>query len=248
MSSRDERRTPPQDRPLGRREVLLGAGACLLAEPVAARHARKWDFGPTIYGKCYSYDEDGGSIRMRERDDGALEFTFPKSPGQVDYLTTGCNGLEDARSIRLVYDLQGRGKLKPVGDDEFPARVRLHFQRAGDNWSGRGEYEHYRFWSTAFSDLELGSDILLECQLDPELWTGVYGRTNRDGFSSARRNAARVGLTFGGMYAGHGVRAREGDVAFVLKEFRCADDPPRERNLIASRRRPRGGFFVPGRP
>ena len=206
---------------MNRRQLLLGTAA-LAACPTQtlARHADQWDFGPTIYGKLYSYNEQGNPIRMRERDDGALEFTFPKSPGQIDYLTRGAgDNFADARSVRLVYSLQGRGKLVPVGESVSPARVRLHFQRKGDDWSGRGQYEHYRFWSTTYADLELGTDVELECKLDHELWTGVYGKTNRDGFNSARRNCSKVGMTFGGQFAGHGVRAKEGEISFVLKRF-----------------------------
>jgi hypothetical protein len=180
----------------------------------------RWTFGPTIQGKLYSYDEHGRPIQSKKTKDG-LEFSIPPSPGEIDYLTTKGKDLGKAKLLRCVYDLKGDGKLKAVGQDgaDVSARIRLHVQRKGDNWTGNGPYEHYRFWSSVSSELLPGKERVLECALDPALWTGVYGKTNAGGFDAVLKNCIRMGITFGGMFAGHGVRSRGGEVVFVLRKF-----------------------------
>lgn len=178
-----------------------------------------WDFGPTVGGKLYSYDEDGRPISMRRTGDGDLAFDIPGSPGQVDYLTAGGFDLRRFDGLRLVYGLEGRGTVKPVGDSYVTARVRLFFQRQGDDWTGRGRFEHYRWWSVAFGELVEAERVVIQAELHHSLWTSVYGQTDRSSFEDAMRECRAVGMTFGGTYAGHGVRVRDGNATFVLRSF-----------------------------
>jgi hypothetical protein len=182
--------------------------------------AKDWEAGPRIDGHNYSTYENGLPIKLENKYGGAA-FRMPDGRGDVDYVTTtaGTKGLADGKSLRLVYDLLGEGKLKPTGGGTTSARIRLHVQRKGDDWSGRGQYEHYRFWSSVVSVLEPGKDVVLECALNPDLWTGVYGKTNADGFKAVLKNCERMGFTFGGNFAGHGVSVKKGELTFVIKEF-----------------------------
>lgn len=180
-----------------------------------------WEAGPRIDGHNYSAHEDGMPVKMYAKD-GGVAFAIPTGRGDVDYVTTNGKNLSKAKSIRLVYDLLGDAKLKPTGGGPTTARIRLHIQRKGDDWTGNGSYEHYRFWSSVTSELKPGKNIVLECALDPALWTGVYGQTSEAGFKATLKNCARMGFTFGGNFAGHGVSVKKGDATFVIREFEVA--------------------------
>lgn len=148
-------------------------------------------------------------------------FDFPQDTNGVDYVTHTMLGSITARSATCMFRVEGTGQLKATEGDA-PARVRLFFSRRGDNLSGQGPYEFFRWWSINFVDLVPGS-YALSAPLQPEEWYSVLGRRGNDpaaitGFAGAAADISSVGMTFGGMFAGHGVTA-VGSVKFICTGY-----------------------------
>ena len=103
-----------------------------------------------------------------------------------------------------------------------PASVRLFLQRKGDNLTGKGEYEFFRWWSTAGIVLKDGT-FTLDVPLEPALWTSVFGKrgnANPRAFAAALSHIDNAGVTFGGgCFYSHGVRILRGSAAFTMKSF-----------------------------
>ncbi len=140
-------------------------------------------------------------------------FSFPQLPGSVHYVTRNVPN-SNRRAVHMRFRVEG-GDLFPT-EGSPPARMRLFLQRRGDNLSGAGEYEHYRFWSGPVT--LVSGELTVEFDLDPELWTSVYGQNNVDGFKACLENLESVGFTFGGNFAGHGVYTTS-SAKFVLLSF-----------------------------
>lgn len=141
-------------------------------------------------------------------DGWALDLPTPQA--EPHYVTRPTGSLAGKTLIRMAYRVEG-GPIVPVTSTASPAMLTLYFQRAGDNWSGLGEYEAYR-WYAAFSThtpITTGEHVI-EARLDGN-WTAVMtsSRTsNPQAFQDALSNAARVGFVLGGGDGlGHGVRA-----------------------------------------
>lgn len=173
----------------------------------------RWTIGPVIDGTNYSV---GMPLRPSATD--GWSFDFPAPPGSVHYVTTPAPSLMVGQSITITFEIRGTGGLRAVQRVPKPGLLRLHIQREGDDWTGEGEYQHYRFWSRP---IRLSPGIRkLTVPLEPVHWTGVFGRKNRLGFEAAVENAALVGFSFGHSAAGHGVyRTSAKPVRFILKSF-----------------------------
>lgn len=166
--------------------------------------------------------------------DGKPYFNFPNSSPSVNYLTTPVNGISaKAAGMRMAYTVTTLGA--PVFDYRtnpnnscgpgYPGTVRLFFQRRGDDFSGAGAFQQYRYWSQAgYRELAPGA-YFISATFDPAQWTDVYGKAGSafpDRFLEALRNAADVGVTFGGgCFFGHGVFVdpRAGTARFRIDEF-----------------------------
>jgi hypothetical protein len=117
-------------------------------------------------------------------------------------------------------------RLKADNTCDYPAHARLYLQRKGDDLSGRGEYEFYRWFSNDVAyELAAGS-AKLTAALTPDQWTSVFGKkgdyhpTATIGFVQALQNLANVGFVFGGgCYYGHGVNVSGGTARFTLSEY-----------------------------
>lgn len=149
---------------------------------------------------------------------GKTYFVFPTvSPG-VNYLTRPVSGLPAGVSfLSIAYTIAATGapifnyrtNSNNTCGPGFPGAVRLFIQRAGDDFSGAGQFQQYRYWSArAVRELAPGSHAL-RAMIDPAQWTDIYGKSGSDypeRFRQALQNAARVGITFGGgCFYGHGV-------------------------------------------
>lgn len=136
-----------------------------------------------------------------------LQFVFPHQNG-VHYLTKApANSLSGVATLTFSVDPPNAQlvEVEPCSGGSIPL-VRLYFQRQGDNLSGAGDYEFYRWWSTG-AELD-GSLNVLSASFVPEQWTSVYGKAgiaNPAAFAAALAAPARLGMTFGGCFAGHGV-------------------------------------------
>ncbi len=85
---------------------------------------------------------------MAKQPDGTFTVDIPQDPGSIHYVTTTAPALGAA--ITLTFGIQGTGTVIPIPTaDTPPAMIRLYMQRKGDNMSGQGQYEFYRWWSSA---------------------------------------------------------------------------------------------------
>jgi hypothetical protein len=110
-----------------------------------------------------------------------FSFNFPLSPGSVHYITKPVT-LAASGAARATFTITTTGD--PVFDYhtaadnscDAPAAVRLFLQQQGDDLSGAGPYEFYRWWSTAGTVLKDGS-FTVTVVLNPALWRSVLGKT-----------------------------------------------------------------------
>ena len=141
--------------------------------------------------------------------DRATANTMPAREIPSVHYVTRPGKVMPAGTMRATFEIHGGPFWATEVPDETPAKVRLFFQRSGDDWAGSpGRTEFYRWWG-ALADLVPGRSTL-EALLVPEKWGSVMGKRGADNsaaFHEAIANIARIGLTFGGGYAGHGVYA-----------------------------------------
>lgn len=151
---------------------------------------------------------------------GGWQFDFPTKQG-VGYLTTSQRPSSASQSIEAAITIETVGspyfEFRTEAANTCPgqATVRLYFQRRGDDMSGRGAYEFYRWWSNPVAyELENGTVQLVGDLTDPSLWTSVFGRPGSEHepeFRAALADLGSVGFTFGGgCFFGHGVYVQPG--------------------------------------
>ena len=189
--------------------------------------ASAWEIGPVI-GKRNS------SVNMpatpSTHADG-WSFAFPqpdKEAGHVHYLTFKHGPLTGKSRIVMRYRIDAGPdvQLYPTNFPGRPSTIAMYFQRRGDNWSGKGKFETYRWWATFRAMTLAPGEYELSVGLD-ENWTAIQtssAATNPAAFAEAIRDAERVGFTFGGGDGyGHGVYAT-GPAVFVVTHFEVVSD------------------------
>jgi hypothetical protein len=207
--------------------VLLGgcgaaAGASAQARAAASAPAAAWQIGPIIRGRNYS---QGVAPHPIPRRGGGWYIDLPQSPGSLHYVTFGHGSLAGKRRIVIRYRLEADPgvRLLAASDRRSPSMITLYFQRRGDNWSGRGRFESYRWYATfATQSPVTPGEHLMVAPLDGA-WTAVEtssARTNPAAFREAIAAAGQVGFVLGGGDGfGHGVFAT-GRARLVVTEFR----------------------------
>lgn len=157
---------------------------------------------------------------------GAFVFNFPRYDGvpehsapAVHYVTKPTGPLTGKSSLLIRGEvILGDGATLRPTEGDGPARLRLYFQHSGDNLSGQGVYRDYRFWSAPI-DLVPGP-FSFEAPLVSQCWSSVYPHDDdAAGFADCLANACKVGFTFGGEFAGHGVLVAGGDAHFKWTEY-----------------------------
>jgi len=104
-----------------------------------------------------------------------------------------------------------------------PSIITLFFQRSGDNWSGRGPFEAYRWYATFASQSPItpGAHVMIAPLTGN--WTAVEqssARTVPAAFRDALLGADQVGLVLGGADGfGHGIFAT-GRARLIVTSFR----------------------------
>lgn len=194
---------------------LLAFVAAALALPAQAAlpPAAAWEIGPVIKGRNYSQNMP---LRPTSARDGIrIEFPYPdREAGHVHYVTFRHGPLEGKRRIVMRYRIEAAPGTRFI-PQEFPERqavLSLYFQQRGDNWTAKGPYETYRWYSPAKTVVPLtpgDHEIAIDLEGD---WISVYGKTpslKPEGFRKALANTARVGFTMGTVAdgRGHGVFA-----------------------------------------
>jgi hypothetical protein len=199
--------------------VILAASRESSASPGAiSLDPARWEIGPIINGKNYS----PGMPSQPTAEGSGWSFTFPAQDG-VHYVTSPLAGsLMAGGEVKVRFSITGPGRLLPTQGDP-PARIRLFLQRRGDDWSGAGRHEFYRWWSVGNVVLAAGKQELA-ARLIPDQWLSVFGKRGDHPAAAGQlaatiANLQAVGQTFGGMFAGHGVFAVEGPSRFTLESY-----------------------------
>jgi hypothetical protein len=155
-------------------------------------------------------------------------FTFPNTSGPyggVHYLVTQSPNLASKSTLTmsgLISVAPGTVWGSNDPSDITPDHCRVYFQQAGDDLSGRGPYEFYRWFSHTAVALTDGS-FNVTIPFDPSQWGSVFGKDGNAAGSSwtnARANAQWIGITCGGSYfAGHGAYVKSGSATFQMNSF-----------------------------
>jgi hypothetical protein len=198
--------------------------ASLAASVTAMPVAGAWEIGPWVRGKNYSV---GMPTTPSPAPGGGVSFEFPlQGRGQIDAMTRATGPIAGARQITIRYRVEAARGARFIAH-ETPgeaATVSLYLQRAGDNWSGKGRYQSYRWYIPAHAVKALSpGEHTISVRLD-EVWTNVYSQPNtnaeqREPFAAALENTARIGLAFGSVSRrSHGVFST-GPARFTLLSF-----------------------------
>ncbi|MBX7532471.1 hypothetical protein K3165_06005 [Qipengyuania sp. 1XM1-15A] len=201
--------------------VLILTSATLLSASVFASEANsEWQIGPEIRGKNYSV----GMPAVMSVAHAGPAFDFPTSrQAKVKYITMQTGPLTYARSMTITYRIDASPGTRFIPNEKPGAQaiLSLYFQREGDNWSGRGKYSAYRWYSAPEKTVPLspGQHTLTVDLADD--WIPVTGgrMQNMRGFRAALENAEKVGFVMGWSGGrGHGVYAT-GPARFTLLDF-----------------------------
>ena len=156
--------------------ALLGAcadSAPASAQPrAAASNPAAWTVGPIIRGRNYS---KGVALHPSPRRGGGFQIDLPRAPGSVHYVTFRHGPLAGKRRIVMRYRVEADPgvRLLAASDGRSESMITLYFQRSGDNWSGRGRFESYRWYATFATQTPLTpGDHLMVAPLDGR-WTAV---------------------------------------------------------------------------
>jgi hypothetical protein len=206
--------------------------ACNEASPVPAASGR---VGPTMLATSWAIQYSPGMPAHPLTEGGGWYFEFPDASGSVHYVTTAVNILATkAVSASIAVATTGAPtfnyKLSADNVCDYPAHVRLYLQRRGDDWTGRGPMQYYRWFSNQDQSgaflLAQGHATLSASLTDPAQWTSVFGKRGdadaeaRTGFHQAIADIDSVGFTFGGgCFYGHGVNVVGGTARFVASSY-----------------------------
>lgn len=158
-----------------------------------------------------------------EQGDGWF-FNFPITPTEHVHYVQNFDPpslIGPNKVATFVFRVDGGGFVP----QEFPYRTALVsalIQRSGDNWSARGEYASYRWFSKETVKLADGT-FTLSVPLDVQKWGDVYGGKDPSLFQKTLKDAESIGLVFGSDGGrGHGVYATDPST-FTLISFEVTE-------------------------
>lgn len=192
------------------------------AAPASVRDPGSWVIGPVIRGRNYSH---AMPLHPSPTRGGLWQIDLPQAPGSVHYITFPHGSLAGKTRIVMRYRIEAAPgvRILPRTAPALASMITPYFQRAGDNWSGRGRFETYRWYATfaTHSPIRPGEHQIV-APLDGG-WTAVGTSTARGApaaFREAVGQADQVGFVLGGGDGyGHGVFAT-GRARLVLIDFR----------------------------
>lgn len=169
------------------------------------------DSGPTLTGwtQLYGSGASGAS------------FTFPASPGSVQYVVEPPPKVQLGQTITMVFNIGGSGTWGITDKtDGPPPTIHLLLWEKGDDGTGQGVYETYREWCGR-TVITMPGQYTVSCVVSPSNFTGVFGKTpSAAAFQQLLNNLYAVGFTFGGSsFAGHGLYSASGALAFQLISY-----------------------------
>ena len=212
--------------------TVLGFVGCVAAASVsvastttAIEDAANWRIGPDVRGQNYSV---GMPLQPTPNAKGGWSFAFPypnRDAGHVHAITYNSGPLINASKIVMRYRIDApRGvRFEPQESPGQVGTISLYFQRRGDNWSAKRQYEYYRWYVPAASvrQISRGEHEIVVNLSDPD-WISVMGKTastNRQYFREALAQTGQIGIAFGGSSGrAHGVYST-GPARFTLLEF-----------------------------
>lgn len=187
-----------------------------------ASDADAWVIGPIIKGRNYS---EGAPLHPTPRRGGGWQIDLPQRPSGVHYVTFPHGSLEGKSRIVMRYRVEAAPgvRIVPATAPHMASILTLYFQRSGDNWSGRGRYETYRWYATFASHLPIKpGEHVITAPLN-QVWTAVQSSSARShpaAFRDAIVEADQVGFVLGGGDGyGHGAFAT-GPARLIVTEFR----------------------------
>jgi len=181
-----------------------------------------WFIGPIVWGENRS---NGMPLHPSPEPSALFAFDFPQEPGSVHYVTYRHGPLTGKKQIRMRYRIEADPDVEivPLTDPAGSSKITLYFQRYGDDWSGKGKFDGYRwfdYWKT-IEPITVG-EFEIVASFDDDVWNAVQSSTSVSSpaaFYGALGNADQVGVVFGGGTGlGHGVFAT-GRARFVMIEF-----------------------------
>ncbi len=214
---------------LFRAATMVALGVMAASGGEAAPRARSsymnpgaWVIGPIVRGQSRSR---GMPLHPSPGPAGGWHIDFPQAPGSVNYVTLRHGSLAGKSRIVMRYRIEAAPgvRILPATAPALPSIITLYFQRGGDNWSGRGWFEGFRWYATfaSRSPIAPGTHQIV-APLNGN-WTAVRtssARNNPAAFHDAVANADQVGFVLGGGDGyGHGVFAT-GPARIVVTDFR----------------------------
>lgn len=212
--------------------LLLLSALCLVATPPAFARAHhvahashmdpnRWVIGPIIDGVDYSR---GTPLHPSAGPGHSWHIDLPQPPGSVHYVTFRYGSLIGKHRIVIRYRIDAAPGVRVEARTApgTPGLITLYLQRAGDDWSGAGIFEAYRWYATFATQTITPGEHEIVAPLSGT-WTAVErssSTTNSGGFAAAVANADEVGFVLGGGDGyGHGVYAT-GPARLVVLDFR----------------------------
>tara|TARA_R110000868_G_scaffold359748_1_gene621652 strand:+ start:609 stop:1217 length:609 start_codon:yes stop_codon:yes gene_type:complete len=173
-----------------------------------------WTAGPFLTS---SRSENGGRLHVINND----MVIIPQAPGELSALLMRGRDLSGSTEMVLRYRIEGDGVAKPHDRADGYTSISLYFQRAGDDWSARGAFESYRWYSPVVHHPIRAGSFELGVPFSAN-WTAVMG-SNRTvseaAFVAAQRECYAMGVAFGNSSGRmHGIYA-EGDLRFIVESF-----------------------------
>ena len=150
---------------------------------------------------------------------------IPQAPNSVNYVTEATSTALAGETLTATFNVVATNAVYGLADTTTygPAQIHLFLQRAGDNMTGVGEMQYYRWWcgTGAYVLPASGSaTVTISCPLNPASWTSVYGQQSANEFQAALNNLQWAGFTFGGGNGwGHGVYMQSGSARFELQSM-----------------------------
>ena len=143
----------------------------------------------------------------------------------MNYVTVHHGSLAGKHRIVMRYRVETApgARIVPRTDPNAPSIITLYFQQRGDNWSGRGPFETYRWYATFAKQMPISPGTHEIVAPFSGKWTAVMtssSYSNPGGFRRALANADQVGFVLGGGDGfGHGVFAT-GPARIIVTDFR----------------------------
>jgi hypothetical protein len=147
------------------------------------------------------------------------------SKTEPHYILRGGKSFASAKSIlwAMSTNLEPDSAVIKATEGSSPAAGTVMLQRSGDDLSGVGKYADYRLWSGAHRIRLVEGAFEAECPMTYNQWTNVNGQQpSAKAFNGMVNNLAKAGVTFGGMFFGHGVRVSGGSAVLIVTKFKAA--------------------------